>query len=1000
MDKVASVLFILFLCGNVLSEPLRVIETNNHHNYDEMTQLLKAYAQAYPNITRLDSVGRSSQGRELWVMRITSNAKQPRPPGRPMFKYVGNMHGDEVVGREVLLYLIQYLCDHYGQEDTTTDLVDSTDIYIMPSMNPDGYEKSTPGQCDGRGGRVNANGVDLNRDFPDQFDAHSNAHARQPETDIVMKWITSNPFVLSGNLHGGSVVASYPFDDSKSHQRFGYYSKSPDDAVFKHLAHVYADNHGTMHQNVDRCDGDSFPGGITNGAHWYDVPGGMQDFNYLHSSCFEITMELSCCKFPTASTLPTEWRNNKDALTAFMRETHRGIKGFITDVSGKPVVGATVKVKGIDHSVKSASYGDYWRLLVPGTYSITVEADGYSSVTHHNVHVAQDKPTVVNFTLTVPAPVPWEPSKFVHHNHAALEKELNDLANTFTAITRLYSIGTSVEGTKLWVIEITDNPGQHEPGEPEFKYIGNMHGNEVTGRETLLLLARYLCENYGKISTITELVDTTRIHIMPTMNPDGYKRSREGDIVSTIGRTNANGVDLNRDFPDRFGKGFHLQAPETRAVVNWIKSYPFVLSANLHNGALVANYPYDNSRSGHSVPTPSPDDDVFQQLALTYASANPEMTKGHPCPGDREGFSRGITNGAAWYNVNAGMQDYNYVVSGCFEITVEQYCTKFPFARELPRIWKENKRSLLGYIARVHMGVKGFVLDEKHRPISGATITVEGRENVSPITSAKDGDYWRLLVPGHYRVTARSDRFEPLTGDVEVLAGSTATLLNFTLRPLELPTSAHSDTVLVQELHPVHAKDQQHSKDAADSQGAITASSSGSTSGGVLPSHTTLLGDGIVQTQEGPSSRPLQLVSSYSVPQQVPSPRSSFTPPPSTPKSPQEVPSKEEQQLTPLGQNLVIAGVVMVVLVVLLCVAVIIILPCLCSESIRSYLMHRNGFNPVPLEEAESGVLPPSLTKSQSILVIPGALRLKKHHRVSFNLPLMQHRHPDSESLL
>ena len=77
------------------------------------------------------------------------------------------------------------------------------------------------GKCDSAArfnGRVNANGVDLNRDFPDQFDMDkSNGNileGRQNETVAMMTWIVSNPFVLSGNLHGGAVVASYPFDDS------------------------------------------------------------------------------------------------------------------------------------------------------------------------------------------------------------------------------------------------------------------------------------------------------------------------------------------------------------------------------------------------------------------------------------------------------------------------------------------------------------------------------------------------------------------------------------------------------------------------------------------------------------------------------------------------------------------------------------------------------------------------------------------------------------------
>lgn len=142
-----------------------------------------------------------------------------------------------------------------------------------------------------------------------------------------MKWISEIPFVLSANLHGGALVANYPYDDGPT-EDWTKENLSPDNKVFKMISLIYSNTHPRMHLGEGCPDPeglgrkgvlqDSFPNGITNGAKWYSVPGGMQDYNYLKSNDFEITLEIGCTKFPLAEKLPQFWLENKDALMAFI----------------------------------------------------------------------------------------------------------------------------------------------------------------------------------------------------------------------------------------------------------------------------------------------------------------------------------------------------------------------------------------------------------------------------------------------------------------------------------------------------------------------------------------------------------------------------------------------------------------------------------------------------------------------------------------------------------
>ncbi|XP_054257874.1 carboxypeptidase M isoform X2 [Macrosteles quadrilineatus] len=379
-----------------------------YHNYDQMTKFLRTTSSRYPNLTALYSIGKSVQGRDLWVM-VVSASPYEHMIGKPDVKYVANMHGNEAVGRELMLHLIQYLVNSYNTDNYIKWLLDNTRIHILPSMNPDGFEVAREGQCDGGQGRYNARGFDLNRNFPDYF--KQNNKRGQPETDAVKEWTSKIQFVLSGGLHGGALVASYPFDNTPNSSElydifqsvFQSYastpSVTPDDDVFRHLALTYSRNHPTMHLGQACKQGmPSFKNGITNGAAWYPLTGGMQDFNYVWYGCMEVTLELSCCKYPPPSELPKFWEENKLSLVKFLAEAHRGVHGFVMDENGNPIEKASLKVKGRDVGFQTTKYGEFWRILLPGVYKLEVYADGFAP-REMDLMVVGEHPTLLNVTL-------------------------------------------------------------------------------------------------------------------------------------------------------------------------------------------------------------------------------------------------------------------------------------------------------------------------------------------------------------------------------------------------------------------------------------------------------------------------------------------------------------------------------------------------------------------------------------------------------------------------
>ncbi|XP_048146215.1 adipocyte enhancer-binding protein 1 isoform X3 [Corvus hawaiiensis] len=416
-----------------------------HHSYKDMRQLMKVVNEECPTITRIYNIGKSSRGLKIYAMEVSDNPGE-HETGEPEFRYTAGLHGNEALGRELLLLLMQFLCKEYRDGNPRVrGLVTDTRIHLVPSLNPDGYELAHEAGSELGNwalGHWTEEGFDLFENFPDlasalwaaeerrlvphQFPNHhipipehylSEDAAVAVETRAVMVWMDKNPFVLGANLQGGEKLVSFPFDtvrpspptpaaaprplDYEDEQ--SELQETPDHAVFRWLAISYASAHLTMTETFrGGCHTQDMTDamGIVQGAKWHPRAGSMNDFSYLHTNCLELSIYLGCDKFPHESELQQEWENNKESLLTFMEQIHRGIKGVVTDQQGEPIANATIVVGGINHNVRTASGGDYWRILNPGEYRVSARAEGYNPSVK-TCHVLYDiGATQCNFVLS------------------------------------------------------------------------------------------------------------------------------------------------------------------------------------------------------------------------------------------------------------------------------------------------------------------------------------------------------------------------------------------------------------------------------------------------------------------------------------------------------------------------------------------------------------------------------------------------------------------------
>ncbi|THD17934.1 Carboxypeptidase D [Fasciola hepatica] len=138
--------------GNILSMAKETSDISNdehssssYTDFDSLKSVLDEIHEMYPNITRVYSIGNSVLGKPLWVLSLGDKPGE-HELGEPEVKLIATIHGNEPVGKELLLNFAWLLCKNYGKHEFVTLLLDHTQIHLLPSMNPDGAEIAVEGE--------------------------------------------------------------------------------------------------------------------------------------------------------------------------------------------------------------------------------------------------------------------------------------------------------------------------------------------------------------------------------------------------------------------------------------------------------------------------------------------------------------------------------------------------------------------------------------------------------------------------------------------------------------------------------------------------------------------------------------------------------------------------------------------------------------------------------------------------------------------------------------
>ena len=346
-----------------------------------------------------------------------------------------------------------------------------------------------------------------------------------------------------------------------------------------------------------------------------------------------------------------------------------------------------------------------------------------------------------------------------YKNPQEIEDFLKEINGRFPEISKLVSIGNSLEGRNIWAIKISDNPEVDEV-EPVILYNSMHHAREVMTPEIGIDMVEYLLTRYGSDDKVTKWVDENEIWIVPMLNVDGNNRVWNGDFMWRKNTRNGYGVDINRNYPFKWGtcngssgatwsqtyRGPSAASePETRALMGLVENIKPIFDISYHSYSELVLYPY---------------------------GCQGEKTQTHQIIsgiGRKIGQILNYTAGTPWeilYGVDGGDVDWMYAEHQVIPYVIELNSAKEGFqpsyAQWRDKTVQKNRAAWQFLLDRLEgTGVRGVLKDREGEIMTDYMIEVLkvntdlSESKVQDYKGNPDGSFHIILNEGNYKLKFR-----------------------------------------------------------------------------------------------------------------------------------------------------------------------------------------------------------------------------------------------------